>query len=61
MTFSSKPTQRVWRLATILGSKVPLRSRGERTLTGPWSVITVLGGWPLRELPAPPGGACPAG
>jgi hypothetical protein len=27
-----------------LGSKVPLRSRGERTRTGPWSVMSVLAG-----------------
>lgn len=57
MTFSSKPTRRVWRLATICGSKVPLRSRGERIRTAPWSVSTVLGGRPLRAFPVPPGGA----
>jgi hypothetical protein len=36
---------------TILGSKVPLRSRGTSTSTGPMTVTTVLVRLPLRELP----------
>src|SRR3954452_23391725 len=50
-TKSSTPTRRRWRLRTILGSKVPLRSRGTSTSTGPMSVTTVLVRVPLRELP----------
>jgi hypothetical protein len=64
MTFSSKPTQRVWRLPTILGSKVPLRSRGERIRTGPWSrlagrVAEVLGQLGLQRALQQPSGELP--
>jgi hypothetical protein len=59
MTMSSTPFSRLWRLATILGSKLESRSRGTEISTGPVSVITVLARWPLRELPLlRPAGSC---
>ena len=48
---SSKPVQRVWRLAMILGSKVPLRSRGISSSNSPKSPFSVFWLFPLRELP----------
>src|ERR1700694_4921992 len=50
MILSSKPSRRVSPLATICGSKLPLRSRGTSISTDPSSVSTVLGDVPLRVL-----------
>jgi hypothetical protein len=49
---STLPSRR-FRLGTITGSKVPLRSRGTVSSTGPAVVCTVLRPCPLRELPDP--------
>ena len=46
------PTE-VWRLATILGSNSPLRSRGVSRSTSPKSPRTVLAVEPLREFHRP--------
>jgi hypothetical protein len=51
ITMSSTPVSRRWRFLTICGSKVPSRSRGTASSTGPTSVSTVLPRIPLRELP----------
>ena len=48
---SSKPVNRVCPLATIFGSKVPLRSRGVSNSISPKSPFRVLLVPPLRELP----------
>src|SRR6266540_3889312 len=40
---SSKPWKRRWPFLTICGSKLPLRSRGVRTSTGPCSVASLVG------------------
>jgi hypothetical protein len=53
------PESRRCRLATILGSKLPSRSRGTVISTGPASVSTVLARLPLREFPpVRPAGSC---
>ena len=57
MILSSKPVQRVWPLATILGSNVALRSRGVSNSSSPKSPFRVFWLFPLRELPR----WCPAG
>ncbi len=48
---------RRWRLRTICGSKLPLRSLGVSICTGPCSVRSVFGVVPLRALSMPPGGS----
>src|SRR5579862_8421206 len=54
---SSKPTNRRWRFLTILGSKLPSRSRGASSATLPCSVISVFGVVPFLVFPVPPGGS----
>jgi hypothetical protein len=49
---STLPSRRL-RLGTIPGVKLPLRSRGTSSSTGPAVVCTVLRPCPLRELPEP--------
>jgi hypothetical protein len=49
------PANRVWPLRTILGSNVPLRSRGTARSTAPISVSTVLALVPFRLSPTLPG------
>jgi hypothetical protein len=49
-TIWSTPSSRRCRFLTITGSKVPSRSRGTSTSTGPTSVTTVLERFPLRSL-----------
>ena len=52
---SSPPATRPDRLGTRTGSKVPARSLGTCSGTGPTPVCTVLAMFPLRALPpAPP-------
>jgi len=52
MTMSSRPpATRPARLGTSSGSKVPARSRGTASGTGPTPVCTVLAMVPLREFP----------
>src|SRR3954453_22289880 len=58
MTRSSRPANRVWRLATSCGSNVPARSRGVRTSTGPRSVLTV-GGRAVAHVARPSRGCLP--
>src|SRR6266851_2832570 len=53
MIRSSKPSSLVCPLATICGSKLPLRSRGIASSIAPSSPSTVLLEWPLRLLPLP--------
>src|SRR6266853_359677 len=53
MIRSSKPSSLVCPLATICGSKLPLRSRGIASSIAPSSTSTVLLEWPLRLLPLP--------
>ena len=53
---STLPSRRL-RLGTITGVKLPLRSRGTSSSTGPAVLCTVLRPCPLREFPDP----CPAG
>ena len=48
-------------IGLIASLRLPARSRGVRTRTGPRSVPSVLEVEPLPTLPAPPGGACPGG
>ena len=61
ITISSTPVSRRCLLATIFGSKLESRSRGTESSTGPASVITVFGRWPLREFPpSRPAGSCRA-
>jgi hypothetical protein len=50
-TISSTPFRRRWRLRTMVGAKLPSRSRGTSISTGPISLNTVLVRVPLRELP----------
>ena len=50
-TRSSTPPSRRERLGTIVGVKVPSRSRGTAMSTGPTSVSNVLPRLPLREFP----------
>jgi hypothetical protein len=56
---SSKTVQRVWPLATILGSNVALRSRGVSNSSSPKSPFEVLGLFQFRVYPGgdPPGRA----
>src|SRR5216684_174585 len=53
MIRSSKPSSLVCPLATICGSKLPLRSRGIASSIAPSSPSTVLLEWPLRLLSLP--------
>ena len=53
ITMSDSPPMRRAPFGTITGSKLPLRSRGTLTGTGPISVVSVLSVNPLRELPDP--------
>src|SRR5712691_3137474 len=53
MIRSSKPSSLVCPLATICGSKLPLRSRGIASSIAPSSPSTVLLEWPLRLFPLP--------
>ncbi len=55
MMRSSKPVKRRSCLGIRIGSKLPSRSQGTSTRTGPRSVMTVLPLAPLRSL------ACPGG
>jgi hypothetical protein len=53
MIMSSTLPSRRLRLGTMPGTKLPLRSRGTSSSTGPAVVCTVLRPCPLRELPDP--------
>lgn len=62
-TISSTPLRRRCRFLTIYGSNDPALSCGTAISTGPDSVITVLGRFPLRlfsrPLSARSPGSCP--
>ncbi len=49
-TIWSTPFNRRWRFFTITGSKLPSRSRGTLTSTGPIFVVTVFDLAPLRSF-----------
>lgn len=51
MTIESTPSRRRWFLRTVLGSKLPSRTRGISRSMGPTSVITYFVRDPLRLLP----------
>ena len=53
ITNLSMPSRRRWPLRTILGSKVPARSRGTSRSTVPASVINRFDEVPLRALLVP--------
>src|ERR1035437_3112569 len=57
MILSSKPVNRLCPLATILGSKLPCRSRGVSSSSSPKSPFSTLQPLPLRLFPL----CCPAG
>src|SRR5450755_1615676 len=57
MILSSKPVNRLCPLATILGSKLPCRSRGVSSSSSPKSPFSTLRPLPLRLFPL----CCPAG
>src|SRR6201987_4373670 len=57
MILSSKPVNRLCPLATILGSKLPCRSRGVSSSSSPKSPFSTLRPLPFRLFPL----CCPAG